>query len=65
MSYGPLASKVFGWVVVEASLKIWLMHSSVLSCLLFNVHVVVPTRRYLQVLNGMYMRVLRRVGDAP
>ncbi|CAK0862941.1 unnamed protein product [Prorocentrum cordatum] len=65
MSYGPLASKVFGSVVMDASLKIWLMHSLVLSRLLFNVHVVVPTRRYLQVLNGMYMRVLRRVGDAP
>ncbi|CAK0884901.1 unnamed protein product, partial [Prorocentrum cordatum] len=65
MSYGPLASKVFGSAVVGASLKIWLMHSWVLSRLLFNVHVVVPTRRYLQVLNGMHMRVPRRFGDAP
>ena len=65
MSYGPLASKVFGSAVVNASLKIWLLYSLVLSRLLFNVHVVVPTRRFLKVLNGLYMRVLRRIGDAP
>ena len=35
--------------------------SLILSRLLYNAHVVVPTRRFLVVLNGVYMRALRRV----
>ena len=39
------------------------MWGLVLSRLLFNAHVVVPTAKYSKTLNSVYMRVLRRISD--
>ena len=58
-AYAPLAIKVFGSKVMWVSLKLALATSLVFSRLYYNAHVAVPTYRYLQVLNGPYMRVLR------
>ena len=62
-AYGPLAVKIFASTKVEEELKLQLMWSLVMSRLLYNVHVIVPTRAYLRALNGVYMRGVRRIGD--
>ena len=63
-AYSPLAVKVFGSPEMPAGMKLWFMQSLVLSRLLFNAHVVVPSAAYLTCLNAVYMRVLRRItGD--
>ncbi|CAK0834692.1 unnamed protein product, partial [Prorocentrum cordatum] len=54
-AYGPIACKVFGSCVIERDMKFRFMQSLILSRLLYNAHVVVPTRRFLIVLNGVYM----------
>ena len=64
-AYGPLACKIFGSSVVAPGLKLWFMSSLILSRLLYNTHVLVPSRRFMVVLNGVYMRVLRRVDGSP
>jgi hypothetical protein len=62
-AYVPLAMKIFGSPVVSAGLKMKFMWSLILSRLLFNVHILVPTAQYTRRLNGVYMRVLRRIAD--
>jgi hypothetical protein len=47
------------------SLKLAFADSLVCSRLLFNVHVAVPTAKYLSILNGPYMRMLRRIFGEP
>ena len=60
-AYVPLALRVFGSEKVYFELKLTFLWALVLSRLLFNVHIVVPTARYVKVLNAVYMRVLRRM----
>ena len=59
----PLATKIFGSAHVCHRLKLSFMWSLILSRLLFNAHVVVPTAKYSKMLNTVYMRVLRRISD--
>ena len=60
-AYVPLAAKIFGSPRICEPLKMSFLWSLVLSRLLFNAHVVVPTAKYMKVLNVVYMRVLRRI----
>jgi len=64
-SYAPLACKIFGSPVVSAQLKFHLMQSLILSRLMHNVHILVPTRRFFMLLNRVYMRALPRIGGTP
>ena len=60
-AYMPLASKIFASPMVDVLTKFAFMWSIIMSRLLFNVHVVVPTPTYTKILNGVYMRVLRKI----
>lgn len=60
-SYVPIANKVFSSQLIGLHLELLFMHSLVLSRLFFNVHVLVPSTRYIRILNGTYMRVVRRI----
>ena len=60
-AYSPLAVKVFGSPHLGHWLKNALFQSLVNSTLLFNAHVRVLDGRALDVLNGVYMRVVRRI----
>jgi DNA-directed RNA polymerase subunit RPC12/RpoP len=62
-AYMPIALKVFGSTLIFEELKLRFCASLILSRLLFNAHVVVPTARYLKIIGEVYMRVLRRVAD--
>ena len=60
-AYCPLAMKAFGAEQITVYLKLQLLRSLVLSRLLFNLHTVIPTKRFLSVLNDVYMRAIRRI----
>ena len=60
-AYAPLAVKVFGDPSVTDFLKLQFAQSLVHSRLFFNAHIIVPTPRYVEILNRGYMRVLRRI----
>jgi hypothetical protein len=60
-AYIPIAGKIFGAAVLGCGLRINFLWSLVMSRLLFNVHILVPTNRFVKVLNFVYMRVLRRI----
>jgi len=60
-AYTPISVKVFGSHCIGLWLKLLFLSSLVMSRLLFNVHTVVPTVSYTRVLNGVYMRALRRI----
>ena len=60
-AYSPIAVKIFGSRFVFDWVKLMLMRSLILSRLLFNVHIVVPSRAYTKRLSSVYMRVLRRI----
>ena len=62
-AYAPLAFKVFGSAHIRTCVKESLFASLVLSRLLFNAHIVVPTLPYLKSLNAVYMRVVRRIAN--
>jgi hypothetical protein len=63
-AYSPLAVKLFGSPEIPAGMKLSFMQSLVLSRLLFNAHVIVPSAAFLNNVNAVYMRVLRRItGD--
>ena len=62
-AYGPLATKIFGAPQLPRELRRRLFVSLVLSRLLFNVHIVTPTRKLVSALNDVYMRGLRRLYD--
>ena len=59
-AYVPLAVNIFRSPRICELPKMSFLRSLVLSRLLFNAHVVVPTAKYIKVLNAVYMRVLRR-----
>ena len=60
-AYFPIAGKIFSSHVISQSLKTTFLWSLVLSRLLFNVHILVPTPKLLASLNQVYMRVVRRI----
>ena len=55
------ARKVFGAPRVSLVLKLIFFASLVLSKLTYNAHVVVPSPRYVKMLNAVFMRVLRMI----
>ncbi|CAK0879178.1 unnamed protein product, partial [Prorocentrum cordatum] len=64
-AYAPLAMKLFGSQQVDYSLKCWMFTTLVMSRLLFNLHIFVPTAPFLSLLNDVYMRGYRRMLGAP
>ena len=64
-SYTPLAARIFGSPVVHVWTKLALMQSLVMSRLLFNAHVLVPTRSWIKRIGSVQMRVLRRIFGDP
>ena len=63
-AYSPIAMKVFGSPQLKIDLKQWMFTTLVMSRLMFNLHVVVPSRRFLIILNDVYLRGHRRMHDA-
>ena len=63
-AYSPLAMKIFGSLQLKLDLKQWMFTTLVMSRLVFNLHVVVPSRRFLIILNDVYLRGHRRMHDA-
>ena len=63
-AYSPIAMKVFGSRHISLDLKQWMFTTLVMSRLVFNLHVVVPNRRFLIILNDVYIRGHRRMHDA-
>ncbi|CAK0867018.1 unnamed protein product [Prorocentrum cordatum] len=60
----PIASKVFSSDVIGTTMKLHLLHSLVLSRLLYNVAIWTMSPAALKQINGPYMRALRRIaGD--
>ena len=64
-AYVPLATSIFASKHVFYWVKLLLMDSLVLTKLLFNTHVVVPSRQYTKRLSNIYMRVLRCIFGEP
>eukprot|EP00973_Karenia_brevis_P055081 7657822-Karenia_brevis.AAC.1 len=62
-AYVPLATRIFGSPKIDNAMKLSFLSSLVVSRLLLNAHVVVPTARFLKILNSVYMRVLRRISN--
>ena len=64
VAFSPLAIKLFGSERVTLRFRLCFMKSLILSKLLFNVHITVPSPRDIAAFNMVYMRVLRRIhGD--
>ena len=63
-AYSPIAMKVFGSRHLTLDLKQWMFTTVVMSRLVFNLQVVVPSRRFLIILNDVYIRGHRRMHDA-
>ena len=63
-AYSPLAKRVFGATEIHVSLRLLFATMLVVSRLAFNVHTWVVTVPALRVINGPYMRVLRRIAGA-
>ena len=63
-AYSPIAMKIFGSPQLQMDLKQWMFTTLVMSRLVFNLHVVVPSRRFLIILNDVYLRGHRRMHDA-
>ena len=63
-AYSPIDMKVFGSSLMEQMYKFIFLHSLEIARLLNNVHVLVLSVKDVRRLNGVYMRVLRRIaGD--
>jgi hypothetical protein len=62
-AYAPIACKVFGAASMTLLHRLAFMRSLILSRLLFGLHITIPSPRDIKALNGVYMRVLRRIGD--
>ena len=61
-AYGPIIStRVFGAPDIERLLKLVFARSLIFSRLFFNTHTWAPKRAEIRVLNGPYMRFLRRI----
>ena len=56
-----MAYRVFGCPAVCLWLRYLRLQSMILSRLLYMVHTLVPTPKFVQVLQSVYMRVLRRM----
>ena len=63
-AYAPLAMKIFGSEFLDLGLRQWLFNTLVMSRLLFNLHVVAPSRRLLTILNDVYLRGHRRMHNS-
>ena len=63
-AYCPISMRVFGSPRISDFLKLHFLESLVMSRLTFNAHIIVPTARYIAILNQPYMRVLRRISGA-
>ena len=61
-AYVPLAHRIFGADCIGNWLKLHFMHSLILSRLLHNTQLWTPLVAPMRKLNGVYMRVLRRIG---
>jgi hypothetical protein len=63
-AYVPISVKIFGSDVVHFYLKLVFLQSLVLSRLLYNLHIRVPSHKFVAITSNVYMRVLRRIsGD--
>ena len=62
-AYCPLAIRIFGSRILSVWCKLHYLSSLILSRLLQNVHTWVVSPQSLQILNAVYMRVLRRIAD--
>ena len=62
-AYAPLATKIFGSSAIYMNLKLIFLESLVLSRLLFNAHIRVPSVGFIRILNQVYMRVVRRISN--
>jgi hypothetical protein len=60
-TYGPLRSKVFGSPKIRLWLKLHFMRTLILSRLLFHAQVWVHNIKSTRILNGPYMRCLRKI----
>ena len=60
-TYGPLSNKIFGSPKILLWLKLHFMKTLLLSRLLFQVQVWVPSIKSTRILNGPYMRCLRKI----
>ena len=63
-AYAPLASRIFGAACIAHGLKVLFASALVWSRLFFNSHTWTPSPAVLKVLNGPYMRLLRRLAGA-
>ena len=63
-AYAPLAMIVFGSPHLSLDLKQWMFQTLAFSMLLFNLHVVEPSRRMLTILNDVYLRGRRQMHGA-
>ena len=64
-AYGPISCKVFASHLIQTCHKLYFMQCLLLTRLLFNIHVLVPSPRHLKCLNAVYMTVLRRIFGEP
>ena len=64
-AYAPISMKVFGSDMIGPQHKWLFMTSLINSRLTFNAHVACVKPKPLAALNGVYMRVLRRIGNEP
>ena len=62
-AYTPLAVRMFGNPAISVPLRRLLCDCLILSRATFNAHIRALKPRDLAVLNGVYMRVVRRIGD--
>jgi len=60
-AYTPLANRIFGSKNVAWSLRCLFAESLVFSRLLFNCHILVPSKHYIVKVNSVYMRVVRKL----
>ena len=59
----PLATRIFGSPEICLWLKFHFMHALILTRLMYNTQTWVPTTQSVKKINGVYMRVLRRIAD--
>ena len=62
-AFAPISHRVFGCPSIHRSLRLFFMDALILSRLLYNAHTWVVKPKVLKILNGPYMRALRRIDD--
>eukprot|EP00973_Karenia_brevis_P001721 234277-Karenia_brevis.AAC.1 len=60
-AYAPIAVKIFGSSWIHMYLKLAFLDSLILTRLLLNVQIRVPSVRFVSIVSAVYMRVLRRI----